>query len=1065
MRRIALLGLALATPVWAVELDVIDAGDHTRVVVQNESLRMMVVPEWGGRIMSLVDRASGRELVWAQGSDGGALDDRDDFTMTPYEHTAELRQGNTEAVITLVGEALRGFRITKTLVMVDGRPLIEQRLSIANGSQRPRRFWQRNFLRPGGEALSGDETFFLPTAEGVLADPRMHGRHDDFTRGWTGAIDAETGLGVLLVADLALLEQVYFWRGSDENPTFELVGVEVEPGKQLTSRTWLAVTSGIDAYDDDVVASYVGPAWWREGALQVADLGTWIDLRPKAQPDAAARARGFTLYRTWGENPGAELTDLRFDAPLGGSDSLTVHLAGHVAVQPQVLLTGPGADRFRVLRADDDRNRLLGVEGITLAEGEVRPLQVIFAPGADTGAGEVRAGLVLTGAGGATQTVALTGTVHPVRLPDRRLIWLLPYGGTPYMFTGGPDMTPEAIEGLRFFLNDGTLLGNSVCDIVVNPDQTLTRTLVRGTGLTIREARIQRPELFADLDHLPALDFTYFNPWIHESQLRGFRRAETHAPPFARNTTLALIYEVAGVQLEPGSAEYLKVYEWYIGELLRWMRERGWPEVFIKISDEISPDEVPAFIEMAEVCKRVGYRPYTTITGQVASTPDLLNAMNPVADGWQVQWMSTQTFRDLTHQRFATTTARADITVGSWVAYGNGGAQDTYATRPFEALGINAGDLSDWRLFCDGEELEKIGGAWGNTRRGVATFTPPTLYVSLPDGANPAAGGHALELEYTLRTPDPEGEVLVALDPTDVVSFYAGGSNTYRIPYERARGYGWFAAVNGYPGWGWWAYAHGWHEDSRMVFREEGDEPVRTPCWWGHRDGNQDSDLLVMARGMIRRARETATEAQRAELDALASDLARLVSPERGALVRMEARDYRGRPYYDFPAEGMQAGFREARRQLLSAIAWLKREHPQVDFAPDLYWGETLVLARDAAVDGLLGPDAQAVWREALRVGVSAAREVLPARQGAERDATPGFALAIFEGLPAAEVLAAYGLNVAALELSPTYPPPGDFVTLPGEADGKPCAVIIGGDAEGALLGARCFVKLLEPRW
>jgi len=783
------------------------------------------------------------------------------------------------------------------------------------------------------------------------------------------------------------------------------------------------------------------------------------------QPDEAARARGFTLYRTWGEGAGAALSDLHFDAPLAGSDSLTVHLAGHSAVAPETALTGPGADRFRVLRADDDRNRLLSVAGMALAEGEVRPLQVIFEPG-DTWPGEVPASLVLTGAGGGTQTVALTGTVHPVRLLDRRLIWLLPYGGTPYMFTSGPDMTPETVERLRFFLDDGALLGNSDCDIIVNPDQTLTRTRVRGTDLTIREAREQRPELFADLQNLPALDFTYFNPWIHESQLRGFRWAQTHAPPFTRSNTLALIRTIAGGDPEPGSDDYLAIYEWYIGELLRWMRERGWPEVFIKISDEISPDEVPAFIEMAQVCRRVGYRPYTTITGQVASTPDLLAAMNPYADGWQVQWMSTQTFRDLTHERFATTKARADITAGPWAAYGNGGAQDTYATRPFEALGLNPGDLSDWRLLCDGEELEKIGGPWGNTRRGVAMLTPPTVYVSLPDGAKPGEGGHALELEYVLRTPDPEGEVLVEIDPTDVVSFYGGGSNTFRIPYERARGYGWFAAVNGYPGWGWWAYAHGWHEDSRMIFRED-DQPVRTPCWWGHRDGNQDSDLYVLARAMIGRARAAATDAQRAELDALEAELARLVSPEEGALVRMEARDYRGRVYYDFPAEGAQEGFREARRRVLQAIADLQAAYPDVDFRPDLYWGETLVLAHDAPADSLVPPMAVGpAWSSVLLDGIVAAREVWPREgPGEPVPADRSFAIAVFEGLPAADVLARYGLDPAALELSATYPPAGDYVILPCEANGKPCAVIIGGDASGARLGLRCFVKLLEPRW
>ncbi len=34
---------------------------------------------------------------------------------------------------------------------------IEQRITVTNSSQRPRRFWQRSFSRPGGEALTGDE--------------------------------------------------------------------------------------------------------------------------------------------------------------------------------------------------------------------------------------------------------------------------------------------------------------------------------------------------------------------------------------------------------------------------------------------------------------------------------------------------------------------------------------------------------------------------------------------------------------------------------------------------------------------------------------------------------------------------------------------------------------------------------------------------------------------------------------------------------------------------------------------------------------------------------------------
>ncbi len=1064
---IALLLLTVA-PVCAVELEVIDAGDHHQIVVQNETLRMIVVPEWGGRITSLVDRGLEADVVWSEGIEGGALDDRDDFTAAAYEYQTELRHDDTEAVVSLTGTALGGFQIRKTLVVADGKSLIEERLTVANGSQRPRRFWQRNFFRPGGEALTGDETYFLPTADGVVADPGMRGRHEDFSAGWCGVIDGATGHGIMAIADVAFLEQFYFWRGSGETPTLEWICSEVAPGQKVTSRIWIALTSDVSEYSDEVAARFVGPAWWREGALQIAELPNWVDLRPKVEPDEEQMARGFTLYRTWGEDPGAELSELRFDCPTEGSDSLTLQVAAFADVEATAALTGEGAGAFELLRMDDDRHRLLPARSLALAPDDVRQLQVVFHPVEAREPGEVSAELVLTGLGGRTQTVALEGHVWPVRLPDRRLVWLKGYGGSTYMFTGGPDLTPEKLEQLEFYLNDGEELGNSVCEITLNMNQTFDRVLLRGTDITLGEAMENRRELLADLDDLPALDFSYFNPWVHQAQLRGFRRAETGAPSFGRYTTTALIYGVLGGEVPPESEEFRKVYVWYLSELGRWLVERGFPEVFVKVSDEISPDEVPDWIARAEVCRQAGMRPYTTITGQVAATPTLLNRMNSVAEAWQIQWLSTQVFRDLTTKRYVTATRKADIGGGPWSGYGNGGAQDTYATQPFEALGVQPAHLSAWRVLVDGEELETIGSPWGNKRTGVAALLSPTLYVSLPDGGDPAEGEHAIEFMYTIREPDPNGEVLVAIEDSDVVSFYTGSGKTWQVSYERARGFALFPAVRGYPGWGWWAYAHGWHADSRIVWPEEG-EAVRTPCWWGLRDGNQDCDLHVLARAMIGRAREDAdTGAQRAALAAATAALDGLVGPEEDALITLEPRDYRGRLYYDYPQDGVEADLRETRRRVLQVIADLRTAFPDVDFAPDLYWGDTLVLAHNEGWSSLLqAEDPDPAHSAIVRDGIAAARELFGERpeQQAMPPAEARFGIVIFEALPAPEALAEYGLNAEELELSESYPGAGDYMILPGRTADRPCAVIIGGDEEGATLGLRCFVKLLEPRW
>lgn len=1064
-RALALLTILAAVPALAVELEVIDAGDHTQIVVQNESLRMVVVPEYGGRITSLVDRRIDADVVWSDGMDGGALDDRDDFTGTTYAHQAELRNGNAEAVVSLTGEAHGGYQIQKTLVVADGRPLIEQRITVANASQRPRRFWQRNFIRPAGNAITGDETFYLPTADGVLADPNLNGRHEDFTEGWTGVIDAETGSGILAIIDLDFVEQFYYWRGSQETPTVEWVCREVQPGQRVVSRSWIALTSGVTEYTADVVAGFVGTAWWREGGLQTAELPNWVDLRPKVEPDADALARGFTVYRTWGDEPGAELTELAFNSPADGADSMTLQIAAFAGVEARAALRGPGANAFSLLRADQDRNRLLPMAALSMAAEDVHPLQLVFEPDG-AAPGDLPAELVLAGNDGHEQVIALTGRVWPVRLPDRALMSMKTYGGSVYMFSSGPDLTEETIARLSFFLDDSTELGQAVCDITLNPDQALTRVFVRGTDLTIRDALAQRPELFADRENLPALDFSYFNPWVHGSLLHGHRFIETHAPPFARNTTVALVNAVAGEQLEPGSEEYLTVYRWYFGELLRWMREHGYPQVEAKVSDEIAPDEVPHWIEVATVAKQVGYRPYTTITGHVAGTPDLLNAMNPVADGWQTQWMSNQIFRDLTEKRYATVTETMEIAGARWGPYTNGGAKDTYATRPFEGTDVNPGDFSDWRVLVDGEQLQTAGGPWGNTRRGVAMLTPPTLYISLPDGANPNEVGRRIEIEYTVRRPDPNGEVLVKIDDTDVITYYTGSGNSWKVPYTGPRGNGLFAASRDYRGHAWWAYAHGWHENSRIVFLEDG-QGVRTPCWWGLRDGNQDGDLFLIAQGMIARATAAAnTDARRTALDAARQTLATLVGPDEDCTIRMEPGDYRGRLYWRFPTESIEDEFRAGRVRLLELIAGLAETFDGVSFTPDLWWGEDLALAAGETPEGMIdarGCDA-APLAEALSGILAAARDLGPALP-VTGDAAPRMRVVVYAGMPAAEELAGLAIDAQEWALSEAYPRPGDFALLRGEMDGRPCAVVIGGDAEGALTGVRAFGKLLQPRW
>ncbi|MCD6359672.1 MAG: hypothetical protein J7M38_02335, partial [Armatimonadetes bacterium] len=123
------------------------------------------------------------------------------------------------------------------------------------------------------------------------------------------------------------------------------------------------------------------------------------------------------------------------------------------------------------------------------------------------------------------------------------------------------------------------------------------------------------------------------------------------------------------------------------------------------------------------------------------------------------------------------------------------------------------------------------------------------------------------------------------------------------------------------------------------------------------------------------------------------------------------------------------------------------------------------VCARDEEMSDITVTGAAAdEFTSILREGVAAARELGlgAAPGGGKQNSAP---VRIFVGLPDAAAAAGLGLNLEELELSESYPVAGDFVILRGERDGRAVVVIIGADLDGALLGTRCFAKLLEPVW
>ena len=83
---IAVLGLPCQATTAQVSCEVKRMGGRTQITLMNRFLRLVAVPESGGRLVSFCDRRTNAELTYWDDGQGGVLDDRGAFTSARYAH-------------------------------------------------------------------------------------------------------------------------------------------------------------------------------------------------------------------------------------------------------------------------------------------------------------------------------------------------------------------------------------------------------------------------------------------------------------------------------------------------------------------------------------------------------------------------------------------------------------------------------------------------------------------------------------------------------------------------------------------------------------------------------------------------------------------------------------------------------------------------------------------------------------------------------------------------------------------------------------------------------------------
>lgn len=489
-------------------------------------------------------------------------------------------------------------------------------------------------------------------------------------------------------------------------------------------------------------------------------------------------------------------------------------------------------------------------------------------------AGEHRIVLRVT-AGEASAVLTLALHIWPVSLAGaERPFHVRGYGMLPTM-TGGYEVNEQSIKRLDAFYEVYAAMGGDVLDWTVNWVQVLPHIRIAGTARTLKAPPKEAADPL-DLERLPPLDFSYFDPWFDVARRRGVTRCEAHLEHMgSERWQWALDGMLGKGKIKAGSAQAERIAIWIYRELKRHLEGRGFHGFFCKVSDEIAPEEIPAYLETARVARAAGWRPFTTITGMIPRTAELVNRMNPLCDQWQLGFKSRDPFFNLLRRRYALSESTL-VLEAKWGRYTNGGAEHTWAARDVFGsaglTGIPPEEVESLTVLEDGKPLAMSGGSpWGNKKQGLAItagMLGKGLYLSPSDGREPRE--HRIELKIVRRREDPAGRVLAAIDPGDEIWTYGGPHRPDMLPYYQTWSLPAMTLHGGLQGFGQWAFQW-WKEDHCIVWMDSPSRRITlSPAYLGFHDGWRDAVLF----------KQFIDKAGRAEYD-------KIIGPQDSAVLRV----------------------------------------------------------------------------------------------------------------------------------------------------------------------------------
>ncbi|MCG2658790.1 MAG: glutamine amidotransferase [Kiritimatiellae bacterium] len=259
-------GILYAAPVQVSEES---SGGQKRILMKSDMLELIVAPEHGGQIVSMIHRKTRTQMGNTGSTDKGLFSEHDMKQHHPGELMQALFDARVEPVagdgsgsVTLTCTAkggwrnetppsLKDVRFEKTYILYPDIPIIHLKVNIQNKSDEDKLidYWVQSIARIGDS--NERNYYFRPSPEGLSVVSSDFSVRDAYVQqpyaGWSGVLNVHRRLGMVYLVDYQALRRLYNCQ-SAYTQEFMYQRIPVPVQRSWETELKLRVVEGFDGF-------------------------------------------------------------------------------------------------------------------------------------------------------------------------------------------------------------------------------------------------------------------------------------------------------------------------------------------------------------------------------------------------------------------------------------------------------------------------------------------------------------------------------------------------------------------------------------------------------------------------------------------------------------------------------------------------------------------------------------------------------------------------------------------------------------------------------------------------